>query len=328
MPFTHLPFRPTLHAQVGAGRSGCDLGRPGDQGHGLLHGRLGIALLMLLTTLTMAPDARANPPSPDALFYQEASDCTAGLKARVVQHLQQPPSEARNQAILTDTEHGFIFIGVAYKKGLRNPEADQMLADKEGVDVLFTPTADEMFPKGFSSSVQEEAVSKPLCGVTRAAHFRGTLTGWLKLINIVQPDKAVFGIKDFQQLAIIKRMVQDLCFPITIIEAPVARAEDGLALSSRNGYLNARERAIAPALYRSLLRVRDAIAAGERDFPLLEARAQVELLEAGMRPDYFSIRAARTLEPVGPGDHELAILAAAWLGRTRLIDNVTACITS
>lgn len=132
MPFTHLPFRPTLHAQVGAGRSGCDLGRPGDQGHGLLNGRLGIALLMLLTTLTMAPDALANPPSPDALFYQEASDCTAGLKARVVQHLQQPPSEARNQAILTDTEHGFIFIGVAYKKGLRNPEADQMLKAAEG----------------------------------------------------------------------------------------------------------------------------------------------------------------------------------------------------
>ncbi len=199
-----------------------------------------------------------------------------------------------------------------------------------GADGLFCPSDAEVYPNGVEqqTTVAVPTMTDILCGATRTGHFTGVTTIVTKLFNIVQPDKAVFGIKDFQQLAIIKRMVQDLCFPITIIEAPVARAEDGLALSSRNGYLNARERAIAPALYRSLLRVRDAIAAGERDFPLLEARAQVELLEAGMRPDYFSIRAARTLEPVGPGDHELAILAAAWLGRTRLIDNVTACITS
>lgn len=199
-----------------------------------------------------------------------------------------------------------------------------------GADGLFCPSDTEVYPNGVEqqTTVAVPTMTDILCGATRTGHFTGVTTIVTKLFNIVQPDKAVFGIKDFQQLAIIKRMVQDLCFPITIIEAPVARAEDGLALSSRNGYLNARERAIAPALYRSLLRVRDAIAAGERDFPLLEARAQVELLEAGMRPDYFSIRAARTLEPVGPGDHELAILAAAWLGRTRLIDNVTACITS
>ena len=121
-------------------------------------------------------------------------------------------------------------------------------------------------------------------------------------------------------------MVEDLCFPIEIIAAPVARADDGLALSSRNGYLNAAERAIAPALYAALVAARDAIAAGERDYPLLEARAQLRLLEAGMRPDYFSVRAAKTLEPAAPGDHDLAILAAAYLGTTRLIDNVTISI--
>jgi pantoate--beta-alanine ligase len=118
-------------------------------------------------------------------------------------------------------------------------------------------------------------------------------------------------------------MVEDLCFPIEIIEAPVARADDGLALSSRNGYLDPRERAIAPALYRLLCDVRARIAGGDRDYAMLEARARVSLLEAGMRPDYFSVRCARTLEPAGPAERDLAILAAAWLGRTRLIDNVT-----
>jgi pantoate--beta-alanine ligase len=170
----------------------------------------------------------------------------------------------------------------------------------------------------------------PMTNILSALRAHSPATGVTtivsKLFNIVQPQVAVFGIKDFQQLAVVKRMVEDLCFPIEIIEAPVARAEDGLALSSRNGYLNAHERAIAPALHRALVQTREAIAAGERNYALLEARAHISLLEAGMRPDYFSVRAAKTLEPAGPGDHELAILAAAYLGKTRLIDNVTTSI--
>lgn len=207
----------------------------------------------------------------------------------------------------------------------RTLDADVGKLESVGADALFCPSDTEVYPNGIEhqTTVAVPTMTDILCGATRPGHFTGVTTIVTKLFNIVQPDKAVFGIKDFQQLAVVKRMTQDLCLPIEIIEAPVARADDGLALSSRNGYLNARERAIAPALYRTLLGAREAIAGGERNYALLEARAQVALLEAGLRPDYFSVRAAKTLEPAGPADQDLAILAAAWLGRTRLIDNVT-----
>ncbi|HMV70769.1 MAG TPA: pantoate--beta-alanine ligase [Pseudomonadales bacterium] len=212
----------------------------------------------------------------------------------------------------------------------RTLDADVEKLRSVGASALFCPSDAEVYPNGIEqqTTVTVPTMTDILCGATRPGHFTGVTTIVTKLFNIVQPDKAVFGIKDFQQLAVVRRMVQDLCLPIEIIEAPVARADDGLALSSRNGYLNARERAIAPALYRTLLGVREAIAAGERDYALLEARAHLGLLEAGMRPDYFSVRAAKTLEPAGSEDHDLAILAAAWLGRTRLIDNVTIRIAS
>jgi len=212
----------------------------------------------------------------------------------------------------------------------RTLDADVEKLRSVGASALFCPSDAEVYPNGIEqqTTVTVPTMTDILCGATRPGHFTGVTTIVTKLFNIVQPDKAVFGIKDFQQLAVVRRMVQDLCLPIEIIEAPVARADDGLALSSRNGYLNARERAIAPALYRTLLGVREAIAAGERDYALLEARAHLGLLEAGMRPDYFSVRAAKTLEPASPEDRDLAILAAAWLGRTRLIDNVTIRIAS
>lgn len=212
----------------------------------------------------------------------------------------------------------------------RTLEADVGKLEGVAADALFCPADTEVYPNGIEdqTTVAVPTMTDILCGATRPGHFTGVTTIVTKLFNIVQPDKAVFGIKDFQQLAVVKRMVQDLCFAIEIIEAPVARAADGLALSSRNGYLNRGERAIAPALYRALIDARDAIAAGERNYALIETRAQLALLEAGMRPDYFSVRAAATLEPAGAGDHDLAILAAAWLGRTRLIDNVTIRIGS
>jgi pantoate--beta-alanine ligase len=207
----------------------------------------------------------------------------------------------------------------------RTLDADIERLESVACDALFCPSDREIYPNGVEqqTTVAVPTMTDILCGATRPGHFTGVTTIVTKLFNIVQPDAAVFGIKDFQQLAVVKRMVEDLCMPIEIIEAPVARAEDGLALSSRNGYLDQRERAIAPALYRLLCEARGRIAAGEHDFEMIEARARVSLLEAGLRPDYFSVRCARTLEPAGQQHRALAILAAAWLGRTRLIDNVT-----
>ena len=203
---------------------------------------------------------------------------------------------------------------------------DTDIGKLESVDcnALFCPTDREIYPNGVEeqTTVAVPTMTNILCGATRPGHFTGVTTIVAKLFTIVQPDAAVFGIKDFQQLAIVKRMVQDLCMPIDIIEAPVTRADDGVALSSRNGYLNAQERAIAPALYRVLCAARDRILSGDHRYPLVEAEARVELLRAGFLPDYFSVRCARTLEAAA-GEQVLAILAAAWLGRTRLIDNVT-----
>lgn len=206
----------------------------------------------------------------------------------------------------------------------RTLDADIGKLESVDCNALFCPTDREIYPNGVEeqTTVAVPTMTNILCGATRPGHFTGVTTIVAKLFNIVQPDAAVFGIKDFQQLAIVKRMVQDLCMPIDIIEAPVTRADDGVALSSRNGYLNAEERAIAPALYRVLCGARDRILSGERNYALVEAEARVELLHTGFLPDYFSVRCARTLEPAA-GEQELAILAAAWLGRTRLIDNVT-----
>ena len=206
----------------------------------------------------------------------------------------------------------------------RTLDADIGKLESVDCNALFCPTDREIYPNGVEeqTTVAVPTMTNILCGSTRPGHFTGVTTIVAKLFHIVQPDAAVFGIKDFQQLAIVKRMVQDLCMPIDIIEAPVTRADDGVALSSRNGYLTADERAIAPALYRVLCGARDRILSGERNYALVEAEARVELLHTGFLPDYFSVRCARTLEPAA-GEQELAILAAAWLGRTRLIDNVT-----
>ena len=207
----------------------------------------------------------------------------------------------------------------------RTLDADIEKLQSVGCDALFCPGDPEIYPNGVEqqTTVAVPTMTDILCGATRPGHFTGVTTIVAKLFNIVQPDAAVFGIKDFQQLAVVRRMVEDLCMPIEIIEAPVARAEDGLALSSRNGYLDEHERAIAPALYRSLVEARQRIVRGDHDYPLIEAETRVDLLRAGLRPDYFSIRCARTLEPAASADRELVVLAAAWLGRTRLIDNVT-----
>ncbi|MFT4613070.1 MAG: pantoate--beta-alanine ligase [Bacteroidia bacterium] len=204
-----------------------------------------------------------------------------------------------------------------------------LASDKEklfsaGVHVLYTPTADEIYPEGMAAQtiVHVPNLGSTLCGSSRPGHFDGVTTVVSKLFNIVQPDLALFGEKDFQQLSIIRKMVTDLCMPIKIVGVATTRAEDGLALSSRNGFLSKDQRDMAPVLHQILNSCREAIACGFDNFLQLESHARMKLLQAGFEPDYFAIRDARTLQTVTEDTEEIAILAAARLGPTRLIDNV------
>lgn len=206
----------------------------------------------------------------------------------------------------------------------RTLTADKEKLFAEGVQLLFTPTADEIYPEGMAqqTTVSVPELSNTLCGASRPGHFTGVATVVTKLFNIVQPDVAVFGEKDYQQLSIIRKMARDLCLPIDIIGVPTARAQDGLALSSRNGYLTPDQRRKAPFLNEVLLECREAIACGFDNYRELERRAMARLTEAGFEPDYFAIRDARTLAEVTEDTEEVAILTAARLGEPRLIDNV------
>lgn len=204
----------------------------------------------------------------------------------------------------------------------RTLEDDQKLLEKRGVKYLFAPTAREMYPQGVSTQVQIPVLSNLYCGASRPGHFTGVATICTKLFNIVQPDIAVFGEKDFQQLTIIRHMVRDLCIPVEIIGVQTGRATDGLALSSRNGYLSEQERQVAPALYQALLDAASKIQAGERNYAEVEAVANQQLEQSGFKPDYFHVVNRETLDTANLNDKELVILAAAQLGKARLIDNI------
>jgi pantoate--beta-alanine ligase len=206
----------------------------------------------------------------------------------------------------------------------RTLTADQDKLFEAGCHLLFAPSVEEMYPHGqaVQTIVRVPGVSEGLCGGSRPGHFDGVSTVVNKLFNMVLPDLAVFGQKDFQQLAVIRTMVRDLNMPVQIVGEPIVRAEDGLALSSRNGYLSANERAIAPALYRTLSQLAEAISNGNRDYPALLTQGQQALQAAGLRPDYLEIRNAVDLQPADADTRELVILAAAFLGKTRLIDNL------
>lgn len=206
----------------------------------------------------------------------------------------------------------------------RSLAADQEKLFEAGCNLLFTPDVEEMYPNGMAGQtrVSVAGVSEGLCGASRPGHFEGVATVVTKLFHLVQPDLAVFGQKDFQQLAVIRTLVRDLNMPIQIIGEPTVRAEDGLALSSRNGYLNAEQRAAAPTLYRNLSQMAEAIKGGERDFAKLIAAAQAQQLAAGFRPDYLEVREANSLRPANADDRHLVILVAAFIGSTRLIDNL------
>ncbi|CAA0114768.1 Pantothenate synthetase [Zhongshania aliphaticivorans] len=207
----------------------------------------------------------------------------------------------------------------------RTLAADKEKLFAEGAQYLFLPHASEIYPEGMDShtKISVPELSDNHCGASRPGHFTGVATIVAKLFNIVQPDTAVFGEKDFQQLSVIRKMVSDLCMPINIIGVATARAQDGLALSSRNGYLNTEQRSIAPTLHRVLQETREAIACGYDSYSNLEQHAKISLNKAGLKSDYFTICDARTLRPITGDTEEVVILAAAKLGTTRLIDNVT-----
>lgn len=192
-----------------------------------------------------------------------------------------------------------------------------------GVSVLFAPHESELYPTGGQQYfVEPPEVQNDLCGAFRPGHFRGVATVVTKLFNIVQPDVACFGTKDFQQLAVIRGMVADLNMNVRIIGVPIARAEDGLALSSRNQYLNPNERQAATFLYQQLHQIADALQAGQRDFTALEQNATQALNAQGWRVDYVAIRDAGSLKTPQINGRNWVVLAAAHLGNTRLIDNI------
>ncbi|VVN90339.1 pantoate--beta-alanine ligase [Pseudomonas fluorescens] len=206
----------------------------------------------------------------------------------------------------------------------RTLAADQETLLQAGCHLLFAPTVEEMYPDGMTGQtrVSVPQLSEGLCGASRPGHFEGVATVVNKLFNMVQPDLAIFGEKDFQQLAVIRALVHDLNLPIQIIGEPTVRAADGLALSSRNGFLSEEQRAIAPELYRSLSQIAKAIEQGERDYPKLLSAQKQQLEGVGFRPDYLEIRQAISLRPATADDRDLVILVAAFLGTTRLIDNL------
>jgi pantoate--beta-alanine ligase len=211
-----------------------------------------------------------------------------------------------------------------YQMYPRSLEADSVQLATEGLDVLFAPKVGEMYPDGTESMTRVEVpiLSDILDGITRPGHFTGVATVVTKLLNIVQPDVALFGEKDYQQLLVIRRAVADLCLPVEIVGVPTVREADGLAMSSRNSYLSEAERAHAPLLYQTLLEVAQRLQHGVDDFTALESEAAVRLRESGFRPDYVSVRRAEDLAVPTLQDSALIVLGAACLGKTRLIDNV------
>ena len=193
-----------------------------------------------------------------------------------------------------------------------------------GVDVVFAPDEAEMYPEPQTYLVEPPEIQQLLEGAVRPGHYRGVATVVLKLFNMVQPQVAVFGKKDYQQCRVLDNMVRQLNLPIEMLLAETVRADDGLALSSRNGYLTTVERAEAPQLNAALRAIKLAIQAGNRDFAALESKAQGTLMARGWQPDYIAIRRQSDLSPPDNDDRALVVLAAARLGATRLIDNLEA----
>lgn len=208
----------------------------------------------------------------------------------------------------------------------RTLDADCAQLKQAGADVVFAPNVAEIYPTPQQIEIVPPSIANELCGAFRPGHFQGVTTVVAKLFNIVQPAVAVFGKKDYQQLFVIRAMVRELNFPVHVIGAETLRAEDGLALSSRNGYLSTPARQEAPRLYRALCNIAAQLKAGMHDYAGLEGTARRELESNGWRVDYVSVRDPSTLLPPVGEVNQFVILGAAWLGTTRLIDNIEVSI--
>ena len=206
----------------------------------------------------------------------------------------------------------------------RTPAQDASMLAETGCNLMFMPEVGEIYPNGAANATRVEVpgISNILCGEFRPGHFEGVATIVAKLFHIVDPDVAIFGEKDFQQLTVIRRMVADLCLRVEIVGAPTVRESDGLAMSSRNQYLDEAQRKTAPAIYRQLSQAVEALKSGVRDFARIEGTGRAALDSAGFRTDYFSVRDARTLAPARPDTRHFVVLTAARLGKARLIDNL------
>ena len=197
-----------------------------------------------------------------------------------------------------------------------------------GCDYLFCPDEQEIYPNGMDTQTRVivPSMADVLCGASRPGHFEGVTTVVSKLFNIVQPDTAVFGIKDYQQLAIIRRMVEDLCIPVNVIAGDIVREADGLAMSSRNGFLTPQERPKAKQLHDTLLWIAEQIRSGERDYLALERIGKQQIVDSGFGVDYLVICDSRTLSPAALDDAELTLLGAMYTHAARLIDNISLSI--
>ena len=214
--------------------------------------------------------------------------------------------------------------GGDFERYPRTLERDLGMLERAGADVVFAPPESEMYPGPQEIVVAPPKVAETLEGVHRPGHFQGVTTVVAKLFNAVRPHLAIFGKKDYQQLRVILALERQLNFGIRILAAETVREPDGLAMSSRNGYLSEAERAEAVRLNRALRRVSDALESGAADFTALEKDAQEELARAGWRVDYVAVRDRETLAPPAAGSRDVVVLGAAWLGKTRLIDNLEA----
>ncbi|MBN1958303.1 MAG: pantoate--beta-alanine ligase [Desulfuromonadales bacterium] len=204
----------------------------------------------------------------------------------------------------------------------RDLERDQALAAQAGVDIIFAPGAREMYPSGYATYVDVEGITETLCGASRPGHFRGVTTVVTKLFTIVQPDVAIFGEKDFQQLAVIRRMTADLNLPVKIVGMPIYREVDGLAMSSRNVYLTPDQRRQALVLSQSLHEARTMVASGHNDAAMIIRQVQIRIsAQPDARVDYVRICHCLTLEDQSVVDENSVLLLAVFVGQTRLIDN-------
>lgn len=206
----------------------------------------------------------------------------------------------------------------------RTLQEDESALQHTGCHALFAPPVKEIYGSDLDQQtiVHVPGVSENYCGASRPGHFDGVATIVCKLFNLIAPDSAFFGLKDYQQFLVIRKMVADLALPITVVGVDIVRADSGLALSSRNSYLSPEEQQTAANLYQILLHTARSIKAGKTDFVALEAEARDRLAALGMRPDYFKVAEAESLRAASPQDTRLAVLAAIYIGATRLIDNL------